>query len=62
MDNLPMLDPKPLLNRALRRREVAWQFYLYFLRRHDAAQAAEQAEKFRFWTEEVRIYGRLIRK
>lgn len=62
MTDLPMLDPKPLLKKALRRREVAWEFYLFFLRRHDAAQATEQAENFRFWTEEVRVLNRLIRK
>ena len=62
MDNLPMLDPKPLLKRALRRREVAWEMYMYFVRRHDATQAEEQIKKFRFWTEEVRIYGRLVNK
>ena len=62
MDNLPMLDPRPLLKNALRRREIAWEFYIHFLRRHDAAQTAEWAERFRFWTEEVRVYGRLVNK
>lgn len=62
MNDLPMMDPKPLLEKALRRREVAWEFYIKFLHRHNAAQAAEWADEFRFWTEEVRVLGRLIRK
>lgn len=61
MNNLPMLDPKKLLRTALRRRQIWWQFYLLFLRRHDPAQAEQAIKEFRFWTEEVRVYGRLVK-
>lgn len=62
MNDLPMLDPEPLLKKALRRRETAWYFYLKSLHRHNAVQTAEWTEEFRFWDAEVKMYGRLVKE